>query len=263
MNGFKAFAVGAFLYCGPTICHAQISILENNSEPRSILVRSGDERVQPAAAADLTRQSIQAEISADSPMDISGVSPSDVFVDARVQQTPTPDPASLPHAQSQPNVIDQILRNGLIAQTPNSAQVPVAWPMQQPDNPTARMMLATGCTAGLWDNYPAERAAECARMYQHLAKKHCAHGCGLHHHAHAACATCAGGRAAKPVNRYAPAPAACDSAPFQSASHVSPQPNFQSLLAPTPTMAEPLNDPSLHTVQDNQDNVAQLPGLIR
>ena len=104
----------------------------------------------------LTRQSIQAEIfSRLSTMDISGVSPSDVLVDARVQQTPTPDPASLPNAQSQPNVIDQILRNGLIAQTPNSAQVPVAWPMQQPDTPTARMMLATGCTAGTLGQLPS------------------------------------------------------------------------------------------------------------
>jgi len=261
MNGFKVLAVGAFLYCGPSFCHAQIRILENSFEPRSILVRTGDDSFLPAPAAELKRQAIQAEISAETIVVAPGVSPSGVFADALTRPTATPDPASLMDAQGQANVIDQILRNGLMAETPNSAQVPVAWPMQQPDNPTARMMLATSCTAGLWDSYPAERAAECARMYQHLAKKHCAHGCGLHHNAHATCATCASGKSAQPVNRYAPA--ACDSAPFQPASHVSAQPKFQSLLAPTPTFAEPLSDQSLQTGTEMQDNVAQLPGLIR
>ncbi len=263
MNGFKVLAAGAFLYCGPMICHAQIRILENGSEPRSILVRTGDDRFLPAVVADLSRQTVQAEISADSIIDVPRVSPSRVIVDTPPQQTSTPDPTSLPGAQGQVDVIDQIIRNGLMVQTPNAAEVPVAWPMQQTDNPTARLMLSTGCTAGLWDSYPAERAAECARMHQHLAKKHCGRGYGLHHNARSSCSTCAGEEPAQRINRYAPAPAACDTTSFRSASHISAQSQFQSLLAPTPTIAEPLSDPSLHTDSETQDNVAQLPGLFR
>lgn len=260
MNGFKVLAVGALLSCGTSWCQAQINILESTSEPRSILVRASDDRFQPAPAADLTRQSVQAEISGESIIEAHNPSPSDTFSDAPAQLAPTPDPASLPLAEAPANVIDQILRNGLIAQTPNSMQVPIAWPMQQPDNPTARMMLSTGCTTGLWDNYAAERAAECAQMYQHLAKRQCAHGKGTHHRASAPCATCVGGQPARPVNRYAPA--ACDSAPFHSALHSSTQQNFQSLLAPAPA-AEPLSDPLLPMVPEKQGNVAQLPSLIR
>ncbi len=263
MNGFKVLAVGAFLYCGPSFCHAQISILHNRAEPRSILVRTGDDRFYPAPQAELTRRNVQAEI-ADPIIDYSeGTKSSGVIIDAGSAANDQPhDPASLPVGHGQPNVIDQILRNGLIAQTPSSAEVPIAWPMQQPDNPTARMMMQTGCSHGLWDAYPMERAAECDRMYQHLAKSHHAHGCCNLHHGHATCKAggCGCGKAAKPVNRYAPA--SCDIASLPI-SHLSAQPNFQSLLAPEPTVAEPLAAPTENSAPQQQDNIAQLPGLIR
>ena len=267
MNGFKVLAVGAFLYCGPSFCHAQINILDNQSEPRSILVRTGDDRFQPAPQAELTRRNVQAEL-ADPIIDYSGEDKSaEILIDATPSNNNQPhDPASLAVGHGQPNVIDQILRNGLMAQTPSSAQVPIAWPMQQPDNPTARMMLQTGCTAGLWGTYPMERAAECALMYQRLAQSHHAHGCCNLHHGHAACGTghCGtghSGTAAKPVNRYAPSN--CDSGPFLPISHMSSQPNFQSLLAPVPTPAEPAVAPTSGSVQQQQGNIAQRPGLVR
>ena len=269
MNGFKLLAVGAFLCSGTSFCHAQISILEGPSEPRSILVGSSEDRFAPTPAADLTRQNVQAEISESPANDPLVNSASDLMIDAHVAPTKSPDPASLPVAHGQPNVIDQILRNGLIAQTPHSAQVPIAWPMQQVDNPTARMMSGTGCTQGLWDTYSSERAAECARMYQHLAKSHQAHGFGLHGHCNQCISGCASGACAghaRPVNRYAPANCgspACDMAAStipQSAN----QPQFQSLLAPEPTVAQPLTNAAQHgQAVESQDNVAQLPGLIR
>lgn len=265
MNGFKLLAVGAFLCSGTSFCHAQINILENSSETRSILVRNGDDRFQPAPAADLTRQNVQAEIT-ESPSDQMVRGGSDLIIDGQATSTQTPDPTSLPVAHGQPNVIDQILRNGVIAQTPHSAQVPIAWPMQQVDNPTARMMMVTACTQGLWDSYPSERAAECARMYQHLAKSRHAHGCSLSQHGHCqhagngcGCASC--GVAKKPVNRYAPA--ACDSVAANQNSQSLNYPKFQSLLAPEPTVAQPLTETSPSSSTDSKENVAQLPGLIR
>ncbi len=273
MNGFKVLAVGAFLYCGPSFCHAQINILENQAQPRSILVKAvQQDAFQPAEAADLTRwRNSDAEISdggIENPFQGANPSPSDTLVDSDAAPAPASDPASLPVGiRHRHNPIDQILRNGLISQTPNSAQVPIAWPMQGAENPTARMMLNTGCTQGLWDNYPAERAAECALMYQQLAGKQrsCGgHSCGT------GCKTCRASQGCgtahfQPVNRYAPA--TCDHAQLTSSSNsaAKKQPEFQSLVAPTPIPAPvaPFAGESISTVPESKDSVAQLPGLFR
>jgi hypothetical protein len=271
MNGFKVLAVGAFLFCGPSFCHAQISILENQSEPRSILVKSGeDEGFQPSAESNLQRSgNFDAEISTseiESPFADTDFSPADAPLDTNVAPDPFNDPASLPVGTSHhQNPVDQILRNGLISQTLNSAQVPVAWPMQSPDNPTARMMMNSGCTQGLWDNYAAERAAQCAHMYQHLAGKHVGHGCGTGCKpcGHAGCAPAGCGSAhIQPVNRYAPA--VCDSSPFSPVSHgPAQQPQYKNLLAPTPTAAAPSANQPASMDSNDQNKVAQIPGLIR
>ena len=270
MNGFKVFAVGAFLYCGPSFCHAQIRILENQADPRSMLVKSGQgDGFQPAAAADLTRsRGFEAEIATnpiENPSPGANASPSNGFFGEDVAPMPASDPASLPigirHSHSP---IDQILRNGLISQTPNSAQVPISWPMQGPDNPTARMLLNPGCTQGLWDNYPAERAAQCALMYQHLAghqhRKACATGCKPCGQAGCASSEC-GNAHSQTSNRYAPA--GCDSLSFVPATHAQPQPQYQSLLSTTSTSAARLAEDSVNEVRENQHNVAQIPNLVR
>jgi hypothetical protein len=276
MNGFRVLAVGAFLYCGPSFCQAQINILENQAHPRSVLVRAAQEDFsQTADSANLTRsQNVDAEISSnaiDDPFPGANPSPSDTLVDANVDPAPDSDPASLPVGiRHRHNPIDQILRNGLISQTPNAAQAPVSWPMQGVDNPTARMLLNTGCTQGLWDNYPAERAAECALMYQRLAGNQRAHGCGCQscgaQGCGTSCKTCRqtgrGNAHFHPTNRYAPA--SCD-ARTTPASHAAAksQPQFESLLAPIPVVNTPIASESKSEVPENQDNVAQLPGLFR
>lgn len=278
MNGFKILAVGAFLYCGPSFCHAQIKLLENPAESRAALFTSagGDDYFQPAAESDLTRpRSIQAEIadgSAINPFPGANLSPSDTIVDTNIGTAPASDPASLnAGVQYRPSAIDQILRNGSIAQTPDSAYVPVSWPMQQPDNPTARMMLNPGCTQGLWASYPAERAAACARMHQHLAGHHHGRGhggvcqpCGQAGYGKSTCVA----TSAQPVNRYAPS--ACDHTALAPASHVvatqpphQTAPRYQNLLTPQAASAKPFGGEALEPESETQDNVALLPGLFR
>ncbi len=284
MNGFKVLAVGAFLYCGPSFCYAQMNVMHHQGGPKSILVKAVQEDAfQPADEATLTRsRSTDAEISSNeigNPFPVVIPSPSDTVIDEN--GTPSSDPASLPVGiRHRHNPIDQILRNGIISQTPDSAQVPIAWPTQGTFNPTAHMMMNPGCTQGLWDSYPAERAAECALMHQRLAGHQRCHGCGAQGCGQGcraqgcasgcnACrpAGCAGGCGTahfQPVNRYAPA-VVCDAAHVSSASHraAKSQPQFQSLLAPAPTLAAPLADETTSQVSENKDNVAQLPGLFR
>ncbi len=275
MNGFKVLAVGAFLSCGSSFGHAQINILDHQGGPKSILVKAVQDTFEPANEANLTRsRNADAEISA---------SPSNTFIDGDEAPAPTSDPASLPvgirHGH---NPIDQIIRNGLIAQTPDSAQVPVAWPSQGSFNPTAHMMMNPGCTQGLWDSYPAERAAECALMHQRLAGHQRCQGCGVQgcgtqgcgpRGFTSGCKVCGpvgcgtsgcGAAHFQPVNRYAPA-AVCDASHVTPASHraAKGQPQFQNLLVPTPALAAPLVEETTSDVSVSQDNVAQRPSLIR
>ncbi len=264
MNGFKVLAVGAFLYCGPSFCFGQINILDDRSGPRSILVGTSDELLVPAPAADLTRESLASpEISTQSEAEgllAPADEPSSILVDAPAPTPPAADPSSLPvRTHGHHNPVDQILRNGLIAQTPHCNEVPVSWPSRQVDNPTARMMMASGCTQGLWDSYAAERAAQCAHMYSHLAghQHHHACGAGACNSVGHGCATCA-----QPVNRYAPS--ACDQVSRAAMPGVRAATNYRSLLAPTSVAeARPLNDRSLNVVPETKDNIAQVPGLIR
>ena len=265
MNGFKVFAVGAFLYCGPSFCFAQVISSETSARPRTILVKAVQEDTfQPAAGAELKRSgTVKAEISSNeigNPFEGANPSPSDIRIDADSAPAPESDPASLPVGiRHRHNPIDQILTNGLISQTPNSAQVPVSWPMQSNFNPTAHMMSNTGCTQGLWDSYPAERAAECALMYQRLAghqhcracgRQGCATGCKSCTPAGCGTPTC-GSAHFQPVNRYAPA--VCDATHVAPASHRAAQPQFQSLVAPTPTLAEPLAEETPSEASEGKD----------
>jgi hypothetical protein len=295
MNGFKVLAVGAFLYCGPSFCFAQVNSSASPARPRTILLKAFQEdAIHPAAEAELKRSGTDnAEITSNdigNPFLGANQSPSDLLIDEPETPAAESDPASLPAGiRHGHNPVDQILTNGLISQTPNSAQVPVEWPMQGPFNPTAHMMMNTGCTQGLWDSYPAERAAECALMYQRLAghqhchscaKQGCASGCKSCGHAGCgtgacgtgacgtgACGTGACGTAAcgsahfKPINRYAPAN--CDASHVAQAAHGAAQTQFQTLVAPTRNLAEPLADEAPSKGSEVKDSVAKLPGLFR
>lgn len=270
MNGFKFLAVGAFLYCGPSFCYAQINLLDR-AQPRPVLIKAVQEDSFPSAnAADLARQvTADAEVSSntiENPFPGANPSPSDSFVDTAAEPVPNSDPSSLPvGTRHRQNPVDQILRNGLISQTPNASQVPISWPMQGAANPTARMMLNTDCTQGLWDSYPAERAAECALMHQRLAGEQRSHrcsaqgcsaqGCGAHGHLRGCQQSgwpTSGPAHFQPVNRCAPR--VCDTMPAANSASAIPQ--YQRLVAPVPT-------PLAEEATENQDHVAQLPGLFR
>ncbi|MCR9293492.1 MAG: hypothetical protein NXI32_12285 [bacterium] len=106
------------------------------------------------------------------------------------------DPKSLPVRTNLPknSVVDTMVNDDTVASIPNAALQPVDWcygQMRAP-NHVADYLMRQECVNGLWDNYPAQRAAECAHMWKHLTAKkkcRCGHGCNT------ACGSC-------PTNRY-------------------------------------------------------------
>jgi hypothetical protein len=147
---------------------------------------------------------------------------------AEVNASPSDvDPKSLPvgRRHRQQSMTQTILDHGTVSAIPHAAMAPVCWsaPEQTP-NPIASILLRQDCNEqALWNGYSAQRAAECARMWQHLSAEHrcgrcgkgghgcgghgCGgHGCGQSCGCASGCATgCAGGAAAcapAPRNRY-------------------------------------------------------------
>lgn len=215
-------AVGAIL-CGPSFCHAQVKFFDSVAEVRSILVASDDTSLQPATAAAAERESdpdfANAEITVDSKENPFSNRTLAEDVNSDDQVATETDPNSLPVGiHHRRNVVDQILQQGLVSQTPNAAFAPVAWPgSQQNNNPTAQSLLYTRCGVRLWDNYAAEQAAECARIQANLTSH--AHGCATCPSVGCAHGNCASGNCAPAgplhsrFNRYtsqfADAPVSC------------------------------------------------------
>ncbi len=139
-------------------------------------------------------------------------SPSVPFADepAATEDQPNSDPASLPVGRRQrengPTVVDTIVSQAALGNIANASVTPVYWGGNaQTPNPVAEWLLREECVAGLWANYPQQRAAECAQMWSNLAGHSCGCGagtcssgtCGA---ASASCTTCA--THAAPRNRY-------------------------------------------------------------
>jgi hypothetical protein len=252
MKLVKFCAVGAFLCCGGLYCYAQdaSATLESPfqySEPSSNLVPT------PTAEIDRSSDSADAEIEIDggeNPHYIS--SPSD----ATVKAAESTDPASLPVDARQLSPIDQILQQGLVSQYSGDANQ-IVWPVhQRPDNPTARVMKYGWCGDGLWCNFPAERAAQCAAIQRRLAgHQHCGH-CSI-------CNSCASGscngHTHAPVrNRYLTGAAGgCDSlaapCPSCQASNLYGPLNISSRLVPVEVV----------TLPAEKTKVAAVPTVVR
>ncbi len=101
---------------------------------------------------------------------------------AEVDESPSDAAAdSLPvgRRHRQQSMTETILDHATVLGVPHTGMAPVCWsaPDQTP-NPIASVMLRQECNQqALWDGYSAQRAAECARMWQHIAGQHrCAHG---------------------------------------------------------------------------------------
>ena len=116
------------------------------------------------------------------------------------------------------SVVETIVNHSMVGSIPQASMAPANWSQGcQTPNPVADILLRQECTDGLWATYPAERAAECADMWNTLSGNHhgCASGCN-------SCGTAGGCGAVvgchsghKPVlNRYRQhhaAPATCGS----------------------------------------------------
>jgi hypothetical protein len=285
MKFVRICAVGAFL-CGPSFCHAQIQFFDSLGDTKSILVSTEDSELRPSTASGATRTGISqaAEISIESdpgPFPYGELSPSD-----EVTAVGESESGSVPvGAHHRRRVVDQILLQGALAQVPNAAIEPVAWPAQMPHyhNPTGNYLLASRCANGLWLNYPAEQAAECARIQSHLM---------AHHHAGCAacgntgCApTCDSGNCqpAAKFNRYTNSYSNCDaySAPIAQAcspsQHASqqfqpsavPVPPSYPAASPVPTYvpalieAPVLEQPTKAAGSSSAGKVASLPSVTR
>lgn len=185
-------ATVAFVCCGATSSFAQMRMLPGQPTPAPRL-----------AAAQIT----EAEIA--SPFDslADELEPSDFFDDSPLQESNSSEPASDPTSLnvSRPdgrNVVDTLVDYSTLSNVPDCSIVPVDWTQSaRTPNPVAEILLRERCVNGLWDNYPAERAAECAHMYAKLnGHSRCGSGaCGVS----GPCSVCApAATCAQPRNRY-------------------------------------------------------------
>lgn len=115
------------------------------------------------------------------------------------------DPSSLPvgrHHRRRPNIVDTMADYSMLANTPHAGVTPVDWcRTNRTPNPIADIILRQECVEGLWAGYPAERAAECARMWEKIHGS-CNNGCPV-----GPCQPCSVGAginvsAASILNRY-------------------------------------------------------------
>jgi hypothetical protein len=177
MKIVKICAVGAFLCCGGTFTFAQEDSTPAAQAAESVNFDGGLDELIPAPASDLNRNP---ELADDHTIVDGGENPfytsSPSDQKATVSAAPdTSDPASL-SVSTQHHEVGPVV--GLM-NYPDASESPVAWPNYGRYNPTARVMMKSWCVDGLWSSFPAERAAQCAKIQQHLSGN-CSAGCGGH-----------------------------------------------------------------------------------
>ncbi|MCA9125453.1 MAG: hypothetical protein KDB22_00145 [Planctomycetales bacterium] len=173
--------------------------------------------------------------------------------ESRNERQDLSDPQSLrtSHA-NRSSVIDAVNALATIEGVSDCRTTPVSWDeAYRTPNPVASVLLREQCVAGLWDGYEAQRAAECARMWEKIAG-HPRCGCACQPSCAAGCAPCG-----VQVNRYLQTPAACDQCnefassaiPQLSATNVSP-------------VAGPVSLPPPPPIKPQSQRIAQFPPLI-
>lgn len=179
-----------FYFCAAALSVCCIA----NSSSAQIRVLGG----QPTPAPRLVATQSEAEIGSDfdaspsmaNPFDFG---PNDSLMsagDPPIIDQPPPFSQPLSNAPSDPQslhvgkhahgrqVVDAIIDHSTVHSVPHAGSVPINWcpGVMTPPNHVAQVMLRQSCVDGLWDGYAAERAAECARQWEHIAGKQ--HGCG-------------------------------------------------------------------------------------
>jgi hypothetical protein len=222
-------ATAAFTCLGSSYSLAQIQI--NGDQPRVsqrlVVAQTGinESSDEPGTAQEVIPNPFDFFASED-PSSIPSTpaenEPAPVLADATRSPSDV-DPKSLPvgRRHRQQSMTETILDHGTVSAIPHAAMAPVCWsaPDQTP-NPIANILLRQDCNQqALWNGYSAQRAAECARMWQHLSADHrCGH-CGKGGHGCGQSCGCASGAAAcapAPRNRYT------EHLPVHQHQHVAP-----------------------------------------
>jgi hypothetical protein len=169
------------------------------------------------------------------------------------------DPSSLSVGRHSRSVVDTIIDHAAIARVQDAGMAPILWTAApQAPNHVGNWLTRQQCVDGLWDHYPAQRAQECAEMWEHLAgHQRCAGGsCGP-------CSAC--NRHAR--NRYTEnrncgcAQGTCDQ--FQNCTNCAQRsPALPAPPAlPAATVSEPKRDAANGAPRDNVAEAARL--LVR
>ncbi len=187
------------------------------------------------------------------------------------------DPKSLPvgrhHRQNSPSMVDTIVSQAALGNIPNASVTPIYWGgAPQTPNPVAEWLLREDCVGGLWANYPQQRAAECADMWNCLSGNGC--GCGAGGCGHGGCATGACGTCntcsapAAPRNRYlerlSALPMGCNTCAQTAAPCATCNSCQQNYGAPTPGCSECAQNGAQATqpTQPTQHGPAQVPTSV-
>ncbi|MFN3191551.1 MAG: hypothetical protein ACE361_13665 [Aureliella sp.] len=210
------FCLGVAILCSSTSSlFAQVQLLNQGPTPAPKLTASQAEIDDSLPFVPDPQQAI------DNPFDLhrsSDAAPSLQAPPTRPQsaQGQESDPASLPvgirHRHRRNAVVDTMSNMGSIASVPHAATTQIDWcyGSTKTPNPVADVLLHQECVQGLWDRYPAQRAAECAHMWAKLTASKGCHRCQ-----HGGCGSCSSGNCdsgctSQPVNRYR-AKSSCDS----------------------------------------------------
>jgi hypothetical protein len=189
-------ATVAFSCCGIHSSFAQIQFTTGQPTLAPLLLSNQTEsaEVSDALVQETVPNPFDFFTEQDASSSATGSTPS-----ASVELSPSDeDPTSLPVGRHHQNrsIVETVIDHSTISAIPHAAMGPVFWnaPARTP-NPVAEILLREECNVrGLWAGYPAQRAAECADMWNRINKPH---GCKSCAHTAPQCNTC------QPVrNRY-------------------------------------------------------------
>ncbi len=222
MKKLTIFATVAFSCCGLTSTVAQVRILGSGQPTLAPMLVSDQTPVTEVPALPLAAQDaleavpnpfdyfdqgnaldhqIDSGTAPVGPSDWTGLLGGDLDAPARPSPqgfTHGSDPTSLPvAADKRPQVVDTIINQAMLGNIANASLAPVYWGgVPQTPNPIAEWLLREECAQGLWANYPQQRAAECAAMWN------CIHGHGCCQNPGTVAGPCSACAAPKVRNRY-------------------------------------------------------------
>lgn len=179
-------AVVAFSCVGLSTASAQLELMDGNQRPVRLIAQQSDDQVGDSQLGNADGDRIPNPFDLFTGQDFDAPIPS--IPSAAPENGPglndpsasSANPAGLPIAKQGPSIVDTILDQSTVASVPHTGYAAVNWTAghAHPHNPVARVLLREDCpTAALWAGYPAQRAAECAQMWNHLNRQQ-QRGCG-------------------------------------------------------------------------------------